>query len=212
MAAIAAFLLLPAAPSMAAWTNPLFVNSVNGDASSPQVGLAADGTAVVTYREASGAIFVATRTSDGTVTPRVPVSPVPSGPPFAATNAAGATVIAWQQSNGVNSRLHMRVRQPVQNVTPTGMNVVEFDLGVSGDTSRAMFAFSEFENGLQVLRARERRPDGTYGPTDLVSSANGLAALNPRLAVNPAGQAAATWRQQQDDERGDLIWVGTNFL
>jgi hypothetical protein len=30
--------------------------------------------------------------------------------------------------------------------------------------------------------------------------------------VNPTGQAAATWRQHQDAARGDLIWVGTNFL
>jgi hypothetical protein len=62
------------------------------------------------------------------------------------------------------------------------------------------------------IRARTRLPDGSYGAADIVSSDNGLTASTPRLAVNSSGQAAASWRQQQDATKGDLIWVGTNFL
>src|SRR3954469_24885169 len=112
VATVAAFLLVPTASSLAAWATPLPVNQLTGDASSPQVGLAADGTAVVAYREAGGTLFMATRRPDGTLPSRVPVNSVPSGPPITATNAAGTTVIAWQQSDGVTSRLHLRVRAP----------------------------------------------------------------------------------------------------
>jgi hypothetical protein len=424
LAAVAAFVLVPAAPALAAWTNPQPVSAVTGHAGTPQVGLAADGTSILTYSEVGVGLFVTTRKPDGTVTTRVPVENAPSGQPSTATNAAGTTVIAWQQIDGVDSRAHMRVRLPggtmtkdttvsqehinvtnvrvgidaagdayvsweamsgadartflrvrsaggtlgpverispehgdfrsphlavepggravmiwtafgpggveslqgrardaagtlgpvvtfwtgigflsstavslngagtalvawsvgaggqtraqartravggalsavktlsssgapvqdvhaamgpsgnagqvswarvvapderlqtrrlsggtwssdVQNVTPTGMDLAQFDMGVSGDASRVTFAFAEIEDGVEVVRARERRPDGTFGPTDLVGSANGLPAGDPRVAVNAAGQAAATWAQQQDDARGDLIWVGTNFL
>jgi hypothetical protein len=30
--------------------------------------------------------------------------------------------------------------------------------------------------------------------------------------VNASGQAAASWLQQQDSMKGDLVWLGTNFL
>jgi hypothetical protein len=63
-----------------------------------------------------------------------------------------------------------------------------------------------------VIRSRQRAPDGGYGPAALVSSSNGNDAADSRVAVNAAGQAAATWRQQRRSDQGNLIWVGTNFL
>jgi hypothetical protein len=47
MPAVAAFLLLPAAPSLAAWTNPQALSDPTVGALNPAVGIAGDGTAVV---------------------------------------------------------------------------------------------------------------------------------------------------------------------
>lgn len=421
---IAAFtvasVLIAATPSYAAWTNPFPVNSVNGDASSPSVGIDAEGNAIVAYREAGGALLLNTRAANGTIGARVPVNDAPAGPPFLATNAAGVSAIVWQESDGLNARLHMRLRrangtfttnrvisptgvdvfshavgidaagnafatwganvggvnrifmrvlngstgalgpliavspgtgnnqepriavepsgralviyrnfgpggqqvfgrfrsstgavsgiktlsdigstgaasvaldasvrglvawtlaiggqarttasngslgpistlsttgssadsvavalsntgnvgvvawrreaggdlrlqarrivggvwQEVETISSAGYDVNELRVGMSGDGSSTIFLFSTNEEAgaLGRIRARTRNPSGSYGPVDIVSSENGLPAQNPRLSVNASGRAAAAWRQQQDDERGDLIWVGASFL
>jgi hypothetical protein len=425
VAAIATFLLVPAAPSSAAWTNPFAVNNLNGDASSPSVGIDAAGNAIIAFQEAGGGLFLNERHADGTLGSVVPINNTPSGPPSTATNASGLTAIAWQQSDGANSRLHLRLRranglftvdtivsqastnvfspevgiddagdafvswganvggvnrtfmrrksstgtlgvitsvspttgnnvqphlavepggraymtwiadggpgnetvngrarsttgalstpltlsgapaelvddsvslagsgkalvawektiggehriqartrsvtgsltalktlssvgragndadtamgtvgdtgvvawrrgvagghlyaqsrrivagvwQPVENVSPVGMDVTELRVGVDNDASHITTLFLTSESaGVHRVRARTRRPDGSYGAADIVSSDNGLPPSTPRLAVNASGQAAAAWRQQQNPNNGDLIWVGTNFL
>jgi hypothetical protein len=421
---IAAAVLTVATPTLAAWTNPFPINNVNGDASSPSIGIDAAGNAVIAYREAGGGLLLNTRAANGTIGTRVPINDVPAGPPFLATNAAGVSAIVWQESDGVNSVMHLRLRrangafttnrtisqsgvtvfspavgidaagnayaawganvggvnrifmrvmngstgalssvisvspstgnnqdphiavepsgralvvyrnfgsggqqifgrfrsaagalsgiktlsdfgvtgppsvaldasgrglvawtlvisgqaraqartfasngvlgaittlstggsaadsveavmsgtgnvgvvawrrpvgadlllqarrivggawQAVENVSPAGMNVLELRVGMSGDGSRTIFLFSTSEEGGLAgrIRARTRSPSGSYGLVEIVSSENGLFAQNPRLSVNASGQAAAAWRQQQDNERGDLIWVGSNFL
>jgi hypothetical protein len=419
LAAIALFLLVPAASSSAAWTNPFPINNLNGDAGSPSIGIDDVGNAIVAYREAGGGLILNVRHPDGTLGTRQPINDVPAGPPFIATNPSGLSAIAWQESDGANSRLHLRLRrangnftintivsqagvtvfnpevgidnagnafvswganvggvnrtfmrrksstgtlgaitsvspatgdntnphlavepggraymtwmaggqingrarsttgalsspvalsgaagvvfddsvsldasgralvawekdiggerriqartrsvtgslssittlstagseadsvdtavgnvgttgvvawrrvvggtdrvqirqlsggvwQPAENVSPVGTEVFELRVGADNDASHITTLFSGVDpDGKQRIRARTRQPDGTYGPADIVSSENGLTATSPRLAVNASGQAAAAFRQQQDDMRGDLIWVGANFL
>lgn len=418
--ATAAAALIPAAPAVGAWSNPLPVSSVNGDASSPSLGLTTNGKALIAYREAGGALFLNTRDPFGEIGTRKAINNMPAGAPSLATNGTGASAMVWQESDGVASRLHLRTRsaagafgsnatispagvdvfspavgidgagnviavwganvggvnrifmrvksaggaygsvvpvsattgnfqdprlavesggrayiayrnfesggqtilgrarsttgtlgttvalsgvpgptaapavsldssgkalvswaksvggdlraqartrsasgtlssittlssagasvtnvqntigrangtgevawvrggrvqarrlvgtswQAIENVSPTGLQIIEVRVGTSSDAARTTFLFTSLEGGgvFQRLLARERAANGTYGAVSLVSAANDLPAQSPQLAVNASGQAAAAWRQQQDDERGDLIWVGTNFL
>src|SRR3954454_7335966 len=118
IAAIAAFLLLPAASALASWTNPVAMSGPTVGALFPAVGVAGDGTAVVAYQEQTARTFLAVRRPDGTATAGTPISSGPTGPPVVAGNAAGTAAIAWTQSNGTNVRVHLRTRTPTGTVSP----------------------------------------------------------------------------------------------
>ena len=157
-----------------------------------------------------------TRAADGTLSPITTLDIAGQEGADLARAALAQTgdvgVAVWRRFDGVQFRLQLRrlvggTWQPVENVSPAGMDARLPRIGLSADGSRATIVFSTSD--LRV-RARTRAPDGTYGPVDMVSSHNGIEPERHELAVNGAGQAVAAW--QQFDGPDLQVWTGASFI
>ena len=136
----------------------------------------------------------------------------------AAATTTGTGVVGWTQVGSrrvlVSRRLVGTDWKAPTNVTPPDVGAGNLVMGTSADAARTIFVFTTFEDGgsTERIRAREERADGHLGPLSIVSAENGNGGGTPRLAVNAAGDAAATWFSRLTPTGFDLIWVGTNFL
>jgi hypothetical protein len=198
IAAITAFLLLPAASALASWTNPVAMSGPTVGALFPAVGVAGDGTAVVAYQEQAGRTFLAVRRPDGTATAGTPISSAPTGPPVVAANAAGTAAIAWTQSTGTNVRVHLRTRTPTGTVSPDTVvsqdrldaGQPEIALDAAGDVFVSWGLTDSGGNDRTFLRVRSAA--GTLGPVERISPEHGHF-KQPHVAVTASGDAFLLW-------------------
>jgi hypothetical protein len=208
--AAAAFLLLPAAPAAASWTNPFPVGNLGGDNVNPSVCLAADGTAVITYGNAGGGALMATREADGTTTPQQTVGDFPAVAPTCSSNAVGRTALSWLQSDNQNVRVHVRVRAPDgtmtadQLVSQEGFNAQQPEVGID-DAGNVLLSWVLTAGGDHRTFVRTRAPGGTLGPVQRVSPEHGTFG-SPHLAVAPDGRAFITWTAT--DAAGNAVLSG----
>jgi hypothetical protein len=120
--------------------------------------------------------------------------------PQVAVDAAGDAVFAWRRHDGTTFRAQARARSSagvlstVQTLSPAAQNVFldeALQLGVDAD-SDAVFTWQDFNTGL--VQARTRSSAGILGPVQTLSDA-GQSASPPRIAVDPLGDAAVTWKR-----------------
>lgn len=190
--------LIAANPSFAAWTNPFPLSDASGDAASPAIGLDPVGNAIIVYREAGGTLFLNTRAPDGTIGTRVPVNNVRAGPPSLAVNPAGAAAIAWQESDGVNSRLHLRLRRAngsfvsPQIISQAGTDVYSIEIGID-NAGDVFVSWGAVFNGANRTFLRVRNgASGALSPIQSISPGTGTF-IQPHMAVEPAGKAFLTY-------------------
>jgi hypothetical protein len=190
-----AALLVPAAPAAATWTNPLPVSALDSDVCGTAVGIDGNGTPVAAYCD-SGFMYVAARRSDGTMTPPARVGGngmnIPQGPELA-TNAAGASAIAWTEDDGGEYRVHLRTRAPGgalgsdQVISQKGFSAGRAAVAIDA-AGGALVAWDLPVQADNRVFTRSRAPDGTLGPVERLSGEHGFFLLR-RLAAEPGGRA-----------------------
>jgi hypothetical protein len=114
----------------------------------------------------------------------------------------GDAVMAWERSDGTNLRVQARGRSaagalsPVQTPSPAGRNAEDVELGVDKNGA-AVFVWERTGVGPGAnaqIQARTRMPAGALGATINLSPL-GPDASEPRVDVNPGGDAVAAWVQ-----------------
>lgn len=171
-----------------------------GDASSPELGVAADGTVVVAWvRQTATEEFVQMRTvaPGGTVGDYQRLSPSGAdiGDLSVSMNAAGKAVVAWWRKSGQAFAFESRARSATGTlgVVQTIASPTEF----GGYTTVAMnaagrtaYAWGKLAGEGHAVKGRIRQADGALGPQFDVSEGAGVA---PRVAVDPDGHATFAW-------------------
>ena len=126
--------------------------------------------------------------------------------PDVAVDPAGNAHFVWWRSNGTNTIVQTRMLAAdgtlggVQDLSGTGNNAESPHVAVD-PAGNAHFVWRRFDGGSQIVQSRLLSADGTLGPVQDLSAA-GLSALDPQVAVDPAGNAHFAWRRSD----------GTNFI
>jgi hypothetical protein len=101
----------------------------------------------------------------------------------------------------------------VDELTSPPRSAVSPDVGMDA-LGRALVVWG-YDNGTnEVIRARVRNPDGTFGAiSDLSALEPGNDAASPRVAVNASGHAAVVWERRLPDQiYGTTGSIGAGFV
>jgi hypothetical protein len=191
-----------------AWGAPVTISAAAQSATAPQLAVDAQGGAVVVWSRSDGVntIIQASRRPPGGAW-SAPVDLSAAGrnaeQPQVAVDPAGNAIAVWRRTNGVNWIIQAATRPvlgawsaPV-DVSASGQNAAtpQVAIGTGGD---ALVVFTRTDaDGYPIVQAADR-PAGAgfvsvFTPAvDL--SASQETALNPQVALDPAGNAAAVWR------------------
>jgi len=175
------------------------------DALDPEVALAPDGTATVTWIRCDGSNFVVQVrriAADGTpgaetlnfsgagqdaATPRVAVAP------------DGTATVVWKRFNGSSYVVQERrlsaagVREASGHpLSAPGGDAVEPQVAVAGDGT-ATVVWSRFDGANTIVQARRVAPDGTPAASTTNLSAAGENAVEPEVGLDGDGVATVAW-------------------
>jgi hypothetical protein len=178
-----------------------------GDALAPQVAVAPDGTAVVTWVRWDGLNFrvqerriapggapeEATLTLTGSgqdaATPQVDVAP------------DGTATVVWQRWDGFHYLVSERriaadgtAEGTSQRLSATGGDAVEPRVAVAADGT-ATVVWSRFDGTDSIVQTRRVNADESLGAPPLDLSAAGESAIEPRLGLGPGGAATVVWNR-----------------
>jgi hypothetical protein len=182
-----------------------------GDALAPQVAVAPDGTAVVTWTRwdpvpethtfriqerrltPEGAPEEATRTLSGpgqdAVAPQVDVAPT------------GEATVVWQRRDGFHYLAQVgriapdgTIKGSAQRLSEQGEDAVEPQVAVAADGT-ATAVWSRYDGEDSIVQTRRVSPEGTLAPAPTDLSAPGQSAVEPRVAVAADGSATAAWNR-----------------
>ncbi len=183
------------------------LSAAGGDALTPQVAVAPDGTAVVAWTRWDGSNFRiqerriavdgtpedATRTLSGSaqnaIEPQVDVAP------------DGEATVVWKRFDGFHYLVQVR-RVAVdgtsdgaaQRLSESGQDAVEPAVAVAEDGT-ATVVWSRFDGFDSIVQARRVEPDGSLAATTASLSAVGESAIQPQVEVGPGGVATAIWNR-----------------
>ncbi len=129
-------------------------------------------------------------------------------PALAVDGSGGATVI-WRRFDGNNYIIEGATRSsqgtwgPVQAISQTGENAYEPDVAMdSGGTAIAVWRRLVSASGPWVIQSSRRPSGGGWETPTTLSAEVGGDAFYPHVAVDTAGNAAASWRRND----------GSNFV
>ncbi len=183
---------------------PVDLSAPGQNAQTPQVALDPAGDAVVVWRRSNGRHLIvqaALRPASGSFGAPVDVSAPghDAYDPQVAADAAGEAVAVWRQLNGRHFIVQAALRpaggsfgSPV-NLSAAGENASSPQVAV--DAAGDAVAVWHRSNGRNsIVQAVLRPVGGSFGiPVDL--SERGRDALNPQVAMDPAGDAVAVWQR-----------------
>ena len=128
--------------------------------------------------------------------------------PDVASNAAGATVLAWSQTGVSNSTVQVAVRAagsdsfaPPGTVTTAAVPPIT-SVTIAGDGTVTV-AWSEFDPVPRVLVATARAGGAFTAPVEVASGGESLPSLS--LASSASGAAVLAWIHQWDDSNGARV-------
>jgi len=175
-----------------------------GDALSPQVAVAPDGTSVVVWARWDGANFriqerritpvgapeEATRTLSGSgqdaADPQVEVGP------------DGTATVVWRRFDGFHPLVQVRRIAPdgtpdeaARRLSEAGADAVEPDLAVGPDGT-ATVVWTRFDGEHMLVQERRIDPDGALAATAPLS-VTGQNAIEPQVELGPGGEATVVW-------------------
>ena len=181
------------------------------DAFSPQVGVDADGDAVLGWRRFNGDYWIVqarTRAADGTLGSVQNVSGrgESARSQRLAVDSAGNAVLVWDRDDGSVSTAQMRSRSadgtlgPIQDLSPAGGSATEARVTVDPDGD-AVFAWQRLLPGSSdyVIEARGAAAGGALSPVQQLSALGGDAFL-PEVAGDASGNAIFTWQRSNGSD------------
>jgi hypothetical protein len=112
----------------------------------------------------------------------------------------GNAVFVWQRTDGTNVRIQARTRSatgvgPIRAISGTTQSGAPYgppQLALDAAGS-AVFVWSQFDGKNYRAKTRTLSATGILSPVQTLSAA-GKDALNPQLAIDPAGNATFVWR------------------
>ncbi len=244
----AAFLGFLAQPAMADFGAPVILSATGQDAGFAQVGVDADGDAVIVWSRFNSVNFVIqarSRSAAGTLGPvqEITLTGQNAGQPQVGVAANGNALIVWGRFDGTTTRIQARSRSaagvlgPVQDLAaaanagnprvamaPNGRSVIMWQVGdrmqararsAAGalsatqtlsqagrpvgeprvgiaDTGGAVFAWTRHDGSFSRVQVRARTAAGALGPIQFVSLVNNQAA-GLDISVDASGDALMVW-------------------
>jgi hypothetical protein len=178
----------------------------------PQVGVDAQGNAVLTWRfiqfdfRDESSIQARTLPSAGGLGPVRTLSPEGftgrfAGGPQVAINGAGDSIFTWHFATDYADetlQVQARVRPaagpfgPVLHFSPDSDDAFDPQVGLD-DTGDAALTWAQADFGQHTIKARIRPAAGPLGPIRTLSTV-GQDASEPQIAVNEPGDAVVTWQ------------------
>lgn len=196
----------PVAAAGPAWLERHDLSVHGEDAEAPRIALDAAGDAVAVWRRFNGADYViqtATRPAGGSWSAPVDLSAPgeEAQSPQLALDAAGDAVAVWTRFNGAESGTRSVVQSAFRpagaawsapaDLSAADRNAELPQVGIDGSGS-AVAIWRSFDGNNFVVQAASRPAGGGWdGPVDL--SATGHDGMDPRLALDSAGEATAVW-------------------
>ncbi|HET9257141.1 MAG TPA: hypothetical protein VFO16_18350, partial [Pseudonocardiaceae bacterium] len=187
-----------------AWQAPVNLSAVGQNAVAPQVGIDAQGDAVVVWTRSNGIndiVQAAARSAGGAW--QAPVSLSAAGQnasdPQVAVNAQGNAVAVWTRSNGSNDIVQAAARsaagawQAPVSLSGTGQNASAPQVGVDGQGD-AVAVWTRSNGSNDIVQAAARSAAGAW-QTPVSLSGTGQNAGASQVAVNAQGNAVAVWRR-----------------
>jgi hypothetical protein len=191
------------------------LSAPSGDALSPQLALAPDGTATVVWSGFDGAHFVVQArriAADGKPEPDV-IDLSEAGQdatePQVAVAPDGTATVVWKRFNGFHPFVQERriaadgTPEPqVETLSAPRQDAVEPQVAVAGDGA-ALIVWSRFDGSNSIVQAQAVSPEGAPqgAPTDL--SATEVNSVEPQLGLAADGSAAVVW--SRTDGSGTVI-------
>ncbi len=185
-----------------AWSAPVDLSATSLDVSEPAVAIDPAGEAVAVWWRYDGSVDVVQAASEvvgGSWSAPTDLSSADfeARDPEVAVDPAGEAVAVWLQYDGTND-IAQAASRPAGGgwSAPTDLSAVGFEayepevaINPAGDAT----AIWAREDGADLIAQAAARPaGGSWGPpTDL--SAAGADALEPQVAIDPAGEAVAAW-------------------
>jgi hypothetical protein len=185
------------------WLPPQELSAAGRNAFNADVAVDPAGEAVAVWERSNGAnqiIETATRAPGAPWLAAKELS-VPGEDAFGAQVAvdqAGNAVAAWIRSNGANDIVEAATKVsgtpwlPAQELSAAGQNAFSLQIAVNpaGD---AVAIWTSFDGTNYVAEAASRLSGGAWALPARALSAVGQNAESPQVAVDPAGDAVATW-------------------
>jgi hypothetical protein len=181
------------------------LSAPGADALAPQVAVAPDGTAVVTWIRFDGSNFVVQArqiAADGTLGPgalNYSGTGQDAAAPQLAVGADGTATIVWKRFTGSHYLVQERrmgadgSREANGHIlSDSTQDAVEPQVALAADGG-ATVVWSRFDGADTIVQARRVAPDGTSEANTLSLSASGEDALQPQLVLDAAGVATVVW-------------------
>jgi PKD domain len=184
------------------WEPAVELSASGEDAEEPAVSVDPAGDAVAVWTRSDGSddiVQAVTRPAGGVWQSTVDLSATGSNAsrPHVTLDAAGDAVAVWERFNGANEIVQAAGRQAGGTwQAPTNLSEASEDAeepAVSVDPAGdAVAVWWRYDGSNEIIQAASRPAGGTWqGPTNL--SAPGDGAIEPHVAVDPAGDAVAVW-------------------
>ncbi len=181
---------------------PLPLSEPGGDAGSPAIAAAANGSLVAAWTRSNGSenvVEAATGSAGGGFSSPSPLSAPgeDAGSPATAMSAAGEARVAWIRSNGsdylVESATGFAAASFSAPVKLSSLGISAFDPALAVEPGGgAAVVWKRSNGGSELVEGAVAAPAGNFSaPTPL--SAPGQDAISPAVAMDAAGDATAVW-------------------
>jgi hypothetical protein len=189
-------------PAGGSWQAPVELSGPGHDASEPQVAVDSGGDAVAVWKRYDGTnqiIEAASRPAGGSWQAPVDLSATGqnASEPQVAVDPSGDAVAVWKGSDGTNQIIEAASRptggswQAPVDISAIGQNASEPQVTVDPDGDGV--AVWKGSDGANFIVEAASRPAGGSWQAPAAISAAGRNAIEPQVAVDPAGDAKAVW-------------------
>jgi hypothetical protein len=179
------------------------LSSAGQDAARPDVGIAANGDAVVVWQRSDGTttrVQARTRFANGTISgvaQNMSNAGVPSNDARVAVDPAGNAVVVWEAFDGTIQRVQVGARSAAGVVTPAqyasaaGQQASSPQVAID-PSGNAAFVWEQLISGEYRVQTRSRSSAGTISSTQTLSNA-GVSSFQPQVSMDPGGNAVFVW-------------------
>jgi hypothetical protein len=177
------------------------------DALEPQVGIDADGNALVVWTQSDGTtdrIWARARSAAGVLGPVLALSKAgeTAASPQVAVNAAGDALFVWTRFDGTRFRIQARARSAAgvlgtaQTLSAASGEGAFTPQVAIDDDGRTLVVWRVGNLADFLIQARSRSAAGVLGPIEKVSQ-NGQVVSDPQVVITGSGDALLVWLRSE---------------